>query len=84
VLTIDEDGDTTDVQDNAPKPKKSKVASQPVLQKEALIIEIDDIDDWKNEWLNKSNPTADIKEFFVGTPRMPGQDKARMLCKLCE
>jgi hypothetical protein len=44
VLTINEDGDVMDVQDNIPKPKKlKKTASQPavmVLQHKALIIKI--------------------------------------------
>jgi hypothetical protein len=87
VLTINEDADATD-QDNAPKLKKSKKStSQPTvtaLQNEATIINIDNIDDMKNERLNKSKLTADIKRFFIAMPSLPGQDKVRMLCKLCE
>jgi hypothetical protein len=55
-----------------------------VLQNEALIIEIDNIDNMKMEQLNKSNLTADIKEFFVATPHILGQDKPCMSCKLCK
>ena len=87
VLTIDDDADTTN-QDDAPKPKKlKKAANQPAvlgLQNEPSIIDIDDINDTKNEWLNKRDVTADIKEFFIAIPPMPGQDKVRMLCKLCK
>ena len=54
------------------------------LQSKVLIIDIDDIDDMKPKRLNKSKPTADIKEFFVAIPHLPGQDKVRMLCTLCE
>jgi hypothetical protein len=64
-----------------------QMASQPaitVLQNEALIIEIDNIDNMKMEQLNKSNPTTDIKEFFVATPHILGQDKPCMSCKLCK
>ena len=78
VLTIDNDADTTN-QDDAPKPKKlKKAANQPAvsgLQNELSIIDIDDIDDTKNEWVNKRDVTADIKEFFIMIPPMPGQDK---------
>ena len=85
VLTIDED--TTD-QDNAPKLKKAKKSqAQPAvtaLQSEVSIIDIHDIHDTNTDRLNKSKPTADIKEFFVAMPRLPGQDKVRMLCTLCE
>jgi hypothetical protein len=51
VHTIDKDGDSTDVQDSALELKKlKKMASQPaitVLQNEALIIEINNIDNMK-------------------------------------
>ena len=47
------------------------------------IIEIDDIDDPRDERLNKLNPTADIKHFFSIVPRAPGQSKRRMKCNLC-
>jgi hypothetical protein len=87
VLTIDEDTDATD-QDDALKLKKSKKSTSQLtvmaLQNEATIIDIDDIDDMKNERLNKSKPTADIKRFFITMPSLPGQDKVCMLCKLCE
>lgn len=33
--------------------------------------------------LNKTDTTADIKEFFTPMPHVPGQEKMHMLCKLC-
>jgi hypothetical protein len=88
ILTIDDDADTTDIQELTPKLKKSKKtatqAAAPALQTKALIIKINDNDNLKNKWLNKSNPTADIKEFFVPIPCVLGQDKAHMLCKQFE
>ena len=87
-LDIDDDANSTDVAEDAPKTKKSKkVPNRPAptaLQNEASIIDIDDVDDMKNERLNKSDATADLKEFFIAAPRAPGQDKAQMRCKLCE
>ena len=53
------------------------------LQTDISIISIDDVDDLQTERLNKTNPTADIKEFFSVMPCVPGQDKVRMQCKLC-
>ena len=55
-----------------------------MLQNELLIIDINDIDDMKNKQLNKRDTTTDIKEFFVAIPRLLGQDKGRMSCKLCK
>ena len=82
-------GDTNmDGQDLAPKLKKLKPtqaqAVVPVSQNKLSIIEIDDNDDLKSEWLNKSSSTANIKEFFIPLPREPGQEKGRMRCKPCE
>ena len=89
VLTI-EDGNTTD-QDNTLKLKKLKRSTiQPAVmapQNEVSIIDINDIDDKKTEQLNKSKQTADIQEFFILMPLLPGQDKPdkpHMLCSLCE
>lgn len=81
----DDDGATTDTPDDAPKTKKSKkTPSQHVgLQNESSIISIDDTDDIQNERLNKIDATADIKEFFIPLPPLPGQDKGRMQCMLC-
>ena len=88
LITIDDDTDTTDVQDLAPKLKRLKPtptqAAAPVPQNKPSIIEINDNNDLKNKRLNKSNATANIKEFFVPIPREPGQEKGCMRCKPCE
>lgn len=72
----------------APKSKKAKqtVASgdqEDIPPDDGAIINIDDIDDLLDEPLNKANPTADIKEFFVAAPHLPGQSKRLMKCDLC-
>ncbi|KAH9005052.1 hypothetical protein EDB86DRAFT_1709772 [Lactarius hatsudake] len=36
-----------------------------------------------DEYLNKTDPTADIKTFFRALPQVPGQAKKRMSCILC-
>ena len=79
--------------DNAPnsdprsKKAKTSVASSDQdlshLLLDVSIISIDNIDNPHNEWLNKSHPTADIKQFFSLAPRLPGQPKRRMRCNLC-
>ena len=58
-LLLDDDTDTTDVPDSAPKTKKLKktqnlIPSARGLQNEVSIISIDDVDDLKSERLNKS------------------------------
>ncbi|KAH8977137.1 hypothetical protein EDB92DRAFT_1958745 [Lactarius akahatsu] len=80
-----DNGNTTDVPDDAPAAKKLKTTtSQAIgLQADISIISIDDVDDLEHERLNKTDPTADIKQFFSATPPVPGQEKGRMLCKLC-
>ena len=87
-ITIDDDTESTDVQDLAPKSKKLKTAptqaAAPALANEPLIIKIDDDDNPINEWLNKSDATADIKEFFIAIPCEPGQEKGRMRCIPCK
>ena len=91
IPVVNNNANTTDVQEDtgAHKSKKSKTtptpgqfAAQP--QYHTPIIEIDDINDPQAERLNKMDATADIKEFFAPMPRVSSQDKARMLCKLCE
>ena len=87
VLVVDNGTSIAEVQDYAPKSKKPKATpgqAAAQLQHEMLIIEIDDLDDPLTEQLNKTSPTADIKMFFTPVPHMPGQNKARMQCKLCE
>ncbi|KAF8258253.1 hypothetical protein EI94DRAFT_1708159 [Lactarius quietus] len=70
--------------DTAPQAKKSKTSLTPVGREDTLtsIIDIDDIEDPRDEKLNKSDPTADIKYFFTAVPRVPGQPKGRMRCNL--
>ena len=86
---IDNDTNTTDVQENSHKAKKLKTTLAPGQsamrpQNDLLIIEINDTDDLRTEQLNKTDASADIKEFFSPVPHVPGQEKVRMLCKLCE
>jgi hypothetical protein len=86
-IVIDDDGDTTDTPEDTLKTKKLKKNSgQQVtgLQAKCSIISIDDVNDIKLEMLNKSDPTANIKEFFIPVPHVPGQEKGCMTCKLCQ
>ena len=78
--------------DNAPEavPTAKKTKTSPPSEQapshvlaDSSIIEIDDIDDPRDERLNKNDPTADIKYFFSLVPRIPGQNKRRMKCKVC-
>jgi hypothetical protein len=82
-LPSDDTDTAANVPEETPQAKKSKKNPVP-LQNDASIIEIDDVDDLKSERLNKSDPTADIKEFFIALPPPPGQEKGRMQCKLCQ
>ena len=91
IPVVDNDANTISAQDNleAHKSKKSKTTPTPGQsaawpQYNMSIIEIDDTDHLQFERLNKTDATADIKEFFMPMPCVPGQDKLRMLCKLCE
>ena len=91
IPVVDNGADTIDVEvdTDSHKSKKSKATSTPGQsaarpQYNLSIISIDDTDDPQSERLNKTDATADIKEFFTPMPRVPGQDKVRMLCKLCE
>ena len=80
------DGDFSDVPDAAPSAKKAKPTTKSAAgpPSDVSIISIDDVDNPQDEPLNKSDPTADIRNFFSDVPRAPGQDKDRMQCKLCE
>ena len=78
--------------DNAPEavPTAKKTKTSPPSEQapshvlaDSSIIEIDDIDDPRDERLNKNDPTADIKYFFSLVPRIPGQNKRRMKCNVC-
>ena len=86
---IDNNTNTTDVQEDSHKAKKLKTTPAPGQsamrpQHDSSIIEINDTNDPQTEWLNKTDASADIKEFFSPVPCVPGQEKARMLCKLCK
>ena len=79
------DDDASDVPDEAPNAKKAKPAQVAAtgLQSDVSIIEIDDVEGIQDERLNKSDATADIKEFFTPVPCLPGDDKERVRCDLC-
>ncbi|KAH9038183.1 hypothetical protein EDB85DRAFT_2141936 [Lactarius pseudohatsudake] len=82
---IGDDGNTTgdvpESPDDALAAKKLKTTSgQGIgLQADISIILIDDVDNLATERLNKTDPTADLKEFFSAMPHVPGQEKGRML-----
>jgi hypothetical protein len=80
--TIDSDANTTNVEDT-PKMKKPKTTSGQGLYADVSIISIDDVDDPQDELVNKTDPSADIREFFITLPLAPGQEKRRVRCKLC-
>ena len=53
------------------------------LHANVSIISIDDVDDPRDECLNKTGHPADIREFFIAVPPGPGETKTRMKCNLC-
>ena len=78
--------------DNAPEavPTAKKMKTSPLSEQapshvlvDSSIIKIDDIDDPHNKWLNKNDPTADIKYFFSPVPHIPGLNKQHMKCNIC-
>ena len=82
-LTTSDDGPIA-----APTSKKTKTSPSSCQElshvlADSSIIDIDDINDPREERLNKSNPTADIKYFFSAVPHIPGQSKRWMKCNLC-
>jgi hypothetical protein len=82
----DDESNSTDIPDEAPKAKKAKTTPHQAgsgLHADTSIIEIDDGNDLQSERLNKIDPTADIKVFFIAVPRVQGQNKGRMKCNLC-
>jgi hypothetical protein len=87
VLDSETDTDPELVPDNTPIPKAKKAKASPEgtskLRAEVSIISIDDVEDPRDERLNKSDPTADIREFFIAVRPGEGEDKNRMKCKLC-
>ena len=79
-----------DINDGMPIAKKAKKAVKPLdtlnslgMHSDVQVMGIDDIADPRQESLNKSDPTADIKFFFTSVPSPPGQTKLRMWCNLC-
>ena len=53
------------------------------MHTDVLVMDMDDASDPREEALNKTDPTADLKYFFTSAPPAPGQTKARMRCNLC-
>jgi hypothetical protein len=76
-----------DARDPAPKPKRMKMftTSDPSDPGDGdggpSMIEIDE--DPRDERLNRSDPTADIKAFFTLAPHEAGQSKRHMKCNPC-
>ena len=93
ILRSDSETDPEVVPDDhpAPNPKAKKVKKSVESTNEGItglhadvsIISIDDVDDPRDERLNKTDPTADIREFFIAVPPGPGETKTRMKCNLC-
>ena len=83
---IDLSSYTSDAADNAPAAKRAKTSpalpSHAVLT-ESSILEIDDVDDPRDERLNKSEPIADLMFFFELIPARPGQVRDHAKCKTC-
>jgi hypothetical protein len=77
----DSDGNNTTPfkEDNGTKKAKTSDLSTDL---EDSGMDINDIDDRHEEFLNKTDPSADIKAFFKPL-RVPGQPKLRMSCTLC-
>ncbi|KAH9009351.1 hypothetical protein EDB84DRAFT_1571258 [Lactarius hengduanensis] len=78
-----------DDRDGVLNSKKAKTQARPDtdtdtgMHSDVEVMDIDDVDDPRDETLNKTDPTADIKAFFTALPRVPGQAKQRMSCNLC-
>lgn len=77
------------VDDDVPAAKKAKTLrpSDTVdslgMHTDVQVMDIDDVSDPREEALNKTDPTADLKFFFTSAPPAPGQTKVRMSCNLC-
>jgi hypothetical protein len=81
---------STDIIDNdMPAAKKAKTLrpSDTVddmgMHTDVQVMDINDVSDPREEALNKTDPTADIKFFFSPAPPAPGQTKVQMSCDLC-
>jgi hypothetical protein len=78
---------TTSDADTAPTAKRVKApAASPsrAALTENSIIEIDDIDDPRDEQLNRSNAIADIAFFFELIPAANDQEKHHARCTTCQ
>jgi hypothetical protein len=73
--------DAPDVAPKTKKPKNSQALGD--VHADISVIDIDDIENPQDEPLNRSNASADIKQFFTVVPRLPGQVKGCMRCNLC-
>jgi len=83
---IDLSSSTSDVADTVPAAKRTKTSlasPRHVVLTETSILEIDDIDDPRDERLNKAKPIADLIFFFELIPALPGQVTDHARCKTC-
>src|SRR6266404_4797957 len=75
-------GHATAILPTPPLKKAKTVSDASLAETKASIAEITEISD-DDEHLNKTDLTADIKEFFTSMPCVLGQNKRRMKCNLC-
>jgi len=82
--SLDNYTDSPDDNVNHKKTKKSHDSSSDNvdIHSNVKIMDIDDIED-PQESLNKSNPMADLKNFFSNMPRLLDQTKQCVRCNLC-
>src|SRR6266404_2713421 len=76
-----DDSDCADVTTNSKRPKTN--AHDGTIPIDVQIIDIDGVEDPRDERLNKIAPTADLKEFFTTLARVLHQPKVRVRCNLC-
>jgi hypothetical protein len=81
-----DDSDSADGTTNSKRQKTNAHGSTDALSIpiDVQIIDIDDVEDPRDERLNKVTPTADLKEFFTTLARVLHQPKVRAKCNLCE
>lgn len=83
-IVLDEDPPSNPKAKKAKKTTNEGASATSALHADVLIISIDDIEDPQDEWLNKTDPTAYIREFFIAVSAGPGSDKTHMKCTLCK
>ncbi len=81
----DNDSDSPDDYANSKRAKMDGCGSSDDLDmhSDVQILDIDGVEDLRDESLNKSKQTADLKEFFYKMANLPDQKKVRMRCNLC-